>query len=318
MADSTFRHESVLVEETCVLLQATAGNNYLDVTSGGGGHTEALLRRTSPNGKVLAIDADPAAATATQKRVEAYGDRVRVVQANFRTLADTVRQNPWIEPIAGVIADLGMSSFQLDSGKRGFSFRDTDVLDMRFDPGMGERAADLLMRISLEELASILAEYGEVTSARRVARSIIAMRDAARVAHVGHITVPMLVGAVVKSGAHAKKKIHPATQVFQALRMAVNDELGALRAMLVGALAVLPSSARIAVISFHSGEDRLVKDFFRHEARDCVCPPNIPQCVCRHRARLRILTKKPVTASRAEVERNPRARSATLRVAEKL
>lgn len=313
-----YHHESVLVDEVCALLQAGLGKNYIDVTAGGGGHSFALLQRTGPHGKVLACDTDLAAITACRDRLKMFGERVRFAQTNFRAIDAVPEVSGWIQPIAGIIADLGMSSFHVDGARRGFSFHDTDVLDMRFNTDSGATASDVVMSATLVELIALLREYGDVEGARRIARSIIEMRDQARSAGKSVITVPMLIDAIGAAAVRTPRGIHPATKIMQALRIRVNAEYEALVAFLPKALSLLPVGGRIAVISFHSGEDRIVKRFFQRESRDCLCPPSIPKCICGHRAQLTIVTKKAVRPAAAETARNPRSRSALLRVAEKI
>jgi 16S rRNA (cytosine1402-N4)-methyltransferase len=310
---SAFDHTPVLLPETLETLQPGPGARYVDATLGGGGHAEKLLELSSPDGAVLGIDADPLAVTAARRRLARYGDRVTVVQSYFDTLAEIVRGAEF-GPVDGVLFDLGVSSPQLDSAERGFSFQYDAPLDMRFGPGPEQTAADLVNSLPESELERIFRAYGEERYARRVAQRIVRERVRRPLR-----TTAELAELVTRAKPRSRQeRIHPATRVFQALRIAVNQELERLERALPQALDVLRDSGRLAVISFHSLEDRIVKQFMRRETRGCVCPPDIPSCICGHEASLRILTPKPVRASDAEVALNPRARSAKLRAAQKL
>ncbi len=314
-----FCHTPVLLKEVVEGLALTRNKNVIDATVGGGGHAWALLQRIAPAGKLLGIDADPAAIAATKERLNAFGDRVALVQARFAPLQPLVDQ--WMPdvPIHAVLLDLGVSSFQLTDPSRGFSFQgDAESgllqapLDMAFGSRGSEKLPQLLATASEEELTQIFREYGEERNARAISRQIV--RDRRRVPLK---TTGQLVETIRQAyrGAYPKK-IHFATRTFQALRIAVNDELNQLRAVLPEAAHLLQPNGRLAVISFHSLEDRIVKQFFQRESRDCVCPPEIPECRCEHHARLRVITKKPLTAELEELQQNPRARSAKLRIAE--
>jgi 16S rRNA (cytosine1402-N4)-methyltransferase len=286
------------------------GQRLIDGTVGAGGHTEAILQATAPDGQVLALDADPAALTVARQRLIAYGERVRFVQANFSQLATVARDLDFV-PVHGVLLDLGLSSMQLDSVERGFSFQSEGLLDMRYDPGGPTTAADLINNLSQDELADLLYRFGEERRSRAIARAIVA----ARPLHTTRELADVVTRAV---GGRRGARLHPATRTFQALRIAVNDELEALRKALPAATSILAPGGRLAVISFHSLEDRIVKEFFQREVKDCICPPGQPVCTCGHRATLHIITRKPITASSTEVTLNPRARSAKLRVAESM
>jgi len=257
----------------------------------------------------LVLDADPTALTVARQRLIAYGERVRFVQANFAQLA-TVAHDLDFVPVHGVLLDLGLSSMQLDSVERGFSFQGEGLLDMRYDPGgPTTTAADLINNLAQDELADLLYRFGEEGRSRTIARAIVA----ARPLHTTRELADVVTRAV---GGRRGARLHPATRTFQALRIAVNDELEALRKALPAAASILAPGGRLAVISFHSLEDRIVKEFFQQEAKDCICPPGQPVCACGHRATLHIITRKPIMASFTEVTLNPRARSAKLRVAE--
>jgi 16S rRNA (cytosine1402-N4)-methyltransferase len=307
-------HVTVLPRETLDLLTPRPGALFLDGTLGGGGHAALLLERTAPDGRVLGIDADPAALDRARQRLpEAVASgRLVLAQGNFAALADLARAAKFA-PVDGILLDLGLSSDQLADRTRGFSFAVDAPLDMRFDPTRGQSAADLVNTLDEADLADLIYRYGEERRSRAIARRIAAQRSRAPIERSGELA------RLVESVIHGRPGgIHPATRTFQALRIAVNDELGSLEAALPAALDALRPGGRIVVISFHSLEDRIVKRFFQAEERGCVCPPELPTCVCGRSPRLRILTRHPVTAGEAELAANPRARSAKLRAAERL
>lgn len=307
-------HVSVLPDETLDLLAPRPGGRYLDGTLGGAGHTALLLARAAPDGRVLAIDADPAALDRARSHLpeEVGSGRLLLRQGNFARMAEVVAEADFA-PVDGVLLDLGLSSDQLADRARGFSFAADAPLDMRFDPTRGESAADLVNTLDEAELADLLYRYGEERRSRPIARRIVERRREAPIERTGELA------RLVESVIHGRPGgIHPATRTFQALRIAVNDELGSLEAALPAAVELLRPGGRLAVISFHSLEDRIVKRFFQAEERGCVCPPELPACVCGRQPRLRIVTRHPVVAGEAEVASNPRARSAKLRVAERL
>ncbi len=301
-------HIPVLLDEVLRGLNPHPGQRLIDGTVGAGGHTEAILQATAPDGQVLALDADPTALTVARQRLIAYGERVRFVHANFAQLAAVAHDLDFV-PVHGILLDLGLSSMQLDSMGRGFSFQSEGLLDMRYDPSGPTTAADLINNLSQDELADLFYRFGEERRSRTIARAIVA----ARPLHTTRELADVVTRAV---GGRRGARLHPATRTFQALRIAVNDELDALRKALPSAASILAPGGRLAVISFHSLEDRIVKGFFQQEAKDCICPPGQPVCTCGHRATLHIITRKPITASSTEVTLNPRARSAKLRVAE--
>jgi len=279
---------------------------------GAGGHAAALLERSAPDGQLLGLDVDPAALEIARRELARFGDRVRLVRSNF-ALCDVVARESAFAPVDAVLFDLGLSSIQLADDARGFSFRSAGPLDMRADPDLATSAADVVNTWSAAELKRIFAEYGEEPEAGRVAGAI-ARRRVTRPFE----TADDLGRFVAGVKARRPRGIDPATRVFQAVRMAVNDETGNLVRGLAAALEVLRPGGRLLVISFHSVEDRAVKTFMARESKDCICPPHLPTCVCGHRAGLRPVTRRPVMPGAAETERNPRARSARLRVAEKL
>ena len=279
---------------------------------GAGGHAAAILERSAPDGRLLGLDVDPAALEIAGRELARFGDRCVLVRSNF-ALCDVVAREHGFAPLDAVVLDLGLSSIQLADERRGFSFRSEGPLDMRADPTLGETAADLVNTRSERELRQMFGELGGEAEAGRVAAAIARRRSIRPFETAGDL-------ARFVAGVKTKRRgrIDPATHVFQALRIAVNDELGNLERGLGAALDVLRPGGRLAVISFHSLEDRVVKTFMARESRDCICPPHLPTCVCGHRAGLRLVLRRPVSPDAAEVERNPRARSARLRVAEKL
>ncbi len=323
------QHVPVMLAEVLQFLQPAPGGHYVDGTIGGGGHTAALLARSAPDGKVLGIDTDPQALARVRTRLaaEVLQGRLLLVQGNYSEMARLVAQAGFA-PVQGIVLDLGFSSDQMENAERGFSFSSDGPLDMRLNQAQGVSAADLVNTASEQELADIFWRYGEENRSRQIAWRIIRAREKGAITRTGQLAQLAAAGVPQKPG-----MIHPATRVFQALRIAVNAELQHLEAALPQLLDVLLTpgqqtsaeasgqqmgGGRMVIISFHSLEDRLVKGFMRREASDCICPPGIPVCVCNHRARLRLLTSKPVTPTREEIAMNPRARSAKLRAAETL
>jgi 16S rRNA (cytosine1402-N4)-methyltransferase len=300
------------VAEVLAQLDPREGGRFLDGTVGGGGHAAAILDASAPSGRLLGLDRDPAALAIAERELARFGDRAVLARANFALLDEMAGAHGFV-PSDGVILDLGLSSIQLADEERGFSFRSRGPLDMRADPDTRITAADVVNAWSEKDLRRVFAEYGEEPEAARVAGAIVRRRVKAPFEAADDL------GRFV-AGVKTRRPrgIDPATRVFQALRIAVNDELRNLEHGLVAAMHILRPGGRIAVISFHSLEDRIVKRFFARESRDCICPPHLPTCVCGHRAGLRVITRRPLRAASAEVDRNPRARSAALRVAERL
>jgi len=305
-------HEPVLLAEVLAQLAAREGGRFLDGTVGGGGHAAAILERTAPSGRLLGLDRDPAALAIARRELGRFGDRAVLVEGNF-ALCDELARVHGFADLDGVLLDLGLSSIQLADESRGFSFRSSGPLDMRAGPDARESAADLVNTWSATDLRRIFSELGEEPEAARVANAIVRRR-----ARDPFLTAEELGRFVAGVKTRRPKSIDPATQVFQALRMAVNGELDNLARGLEAAMRILRPGGRLAVIAFHSLEDRMVKQYFARESRDCICPPHLPTCVCGHRAGLRVLTRRPLSADPEEIARNPRARSARLRVAEKL
>ena len=311
----TREHVPVLLREVVEALAVRPGGRYVDCTLGAGGHAEAILEAASPDGELLGIDLDPEALTTARQRLarfsaEGGGERVTFVEGNFSQVGDLCRERGFA-PVQGILFDLGLSSLQLEEESRGFSFQREGPLDMRFSPFQELTAADIVNTYREEDLADLLWRYGEERRSRRIARRLIEERP--------FRTTTQLAKAVEQAvGRRARGVIHPATRTFQALRITVNQELLHLATALLQAHGLLGFGSRLVVISYHSLEDRIVKNFMRREARDCVCPPGVLICVCGHRATLRLVARGVVRPSAAEVAANPRARSARLRVAERL
>lgn len=302
-------HISVLYHNIIESLRPISPGKYVDATVGAGGHAWGILEAASPAGQLLGLDLDPVALELADQRLKAFAGRYRLKHTSYTTLLQTLQQMNWGQ-VDGIIIDLGVSSMQIDSPARGFSFMKEGPLDMRFDPTQLTTAADLVNTLSEEDLADIFYRYGEERHSRHIARAIIANRPF-------HTTLE-LANIIEKSVGRSSGKIHPATRSFQALRIAVNQELQSLENFLPQAVSALKPGGRLAVISFHSLEDRIVKQFFRKESSDCICPPDQPVCTCGHKASIIEVTRHPLTANESEIAENPRARSARLRVAEKI
>ena len=302
-------HEPVMMPEIMQALNVQPGGRYIDGTLGEGGHTRENLRAADPGGQVLGLDADAEAITVATERLAEYGESFRAVNVNFRDVRATALQYEFV-PVHGVLFDLGVSSLQLDRESRGFSFRRADPLDMRFSFDQQITAADIVNRYAESELADIIFHLGEDRAARRIARAIVRSRPI--------LTSLELAEVIEKVNPRRGKRTHPATQTFQAIRIAVNDELSALETALEQAVSLLGQGGRMAVISYHSLEDRIVKNFVRKQASDCICPPGTPVCRCDHLATLKVITRRPLIPTDAETASNPRARSAKLRVAERI
>ena len=309
-------HLPVLVKEVLALLDIGPGSSVADCTVGGGGHAERILEATSPDGRLLGIDADRAAIAEAERNLERFAPRITLRQANFAAILEVASEEGFV-PLDALLFDLGLSSYQVADERRGFSFASSSAPDMRFDEESGLSALDLIDRTSERELAGILATFGEERHARRVAKAILAARQEGRLMTAADLAA-VVAGAVGRRGRADQGRIHPATRTFQALRIAVNRELEVLGSALAGGLAALRPGGRMAVIAYHSGEDRIVKRFFARESRDCIEDPMPPVCTCGHRAQLRLLHKGVITPTPDEVARNRRARSARLRGAEKL
>jgi 16S rRNA (cytosine1402-N4)-methyltransferase len=308
-----FVHQPVLVKEVLQYLVPKANENFIDCTLGGGGHAQKILELTGPNGKLLGIDLDPEAIKAAKEKLRSFGDRVRLVNDNFKNLKQIIAETSGFNQIDGILLDLGLSSYELEDETRGFSFRGSAFLDMRF--GATEKtAAYIVNQYKEENLTRIFKDYGEERYAKLIAREIVAERKIQPIR-----TTEQLVKIIENVYQHKPKlKIHPATKVFQALRIEVNHELANLQEVLPQAIELLAQGGRLAVISFHSLEDRMVKNFLKNEAKGCICPPKLPICTCNHKPSVKILTKKIIIPSLGEIKNNPRSRSAKLRAAMKI
>lgn len=307
-------HQSVLLEESLRLLQPENGGLLVDATLGMGGHSEGLLDASSKV-SVIGIDQDTEALEIAKKRLSRFGERISFSQSNFSEIVEVVRDAQQGSP-DGIIADLGVSSLQLDSETRGFSFRFDSPLDMRMDAASGaETVAEMLARIEQEELADIIYRFGEERASRRIAKWIVEKRTSGTPIATT-FELAELVRRAVRT--NPKDKIHPATRTFQALRIAVNGELDILEKFISDSVDLLKTNGILAIITFHSLEDRIVKHAFQYLAGRCICPPRIPQCVCGTVKRVEILTRKPIVAGLAEQDKNPRSRSAKLRACRKL
>ena len=302
-------HKPALLNEVIEALQPQPGKKYVDCTLGSGGHAEAILTKIVPGGRLLAIDTDPKAIEMAKDGLRDYAQETILVNDNFLNLESICRENGFL-PVHGILFDLGLSSTQLDDAERGFSFQQSGPLDMRLDPTQIFTAADVVNTFSEAKLAEIIKNYGEERYSRRIARNILNMRPITNTLQ--------LVNAIEKATGGYRGKIHPATKTFMALRIYINHELENLTAALKQTINCLDRGGRLAVISYHSLEDRIVKQFMLMESKGCICPPSLPVCQCGHVASLKIINRKVITPSLAETKSNPRSRSAKLRVAERL
>jgi len=302
-------HQPVLYQEIILALRPKCRGRYIDGTVGLGGHAWGILEASQPDGLLLGLDVDPYALKLAEQRLAEFGSRATLIRASYTDLSAQLENIGW-QSADGILLDLGVSSLQLDTPQRGFSFRSDAPLDMRYDPDNPVQAVDLINSLPESDIADIIYRYGEERRSRQVAHAIVAARPVLTTKELADI-----VSSVTVSG---RKGLHPATRTFQAFRIAVNRELDALEKFLPQAVTALASHARIAVISFHSLEDRIVKHYFRRESTGCLCPPKQPQCTCGHEAQLRLLTKRPTRPGNSETVNNPRSRSARLRVAQKI
>lgn len=304
-------HVPILVTEVLDGLAVKPGGYYLDATVGGGGHAAAILEAAAPGGRLLGLDRDPEAAARAAMHLKLFGDRAQVVPMSYVHLT-TALHRAGFPPLDGVLFDLGFSSWQVDDPMRGFAFRADGPLDMRFDPTGDDTPASVLVnQLSEAELVDLLRRYGEEPHSHRIARAIVAARPIRSTGHLAEVIVATV-------GRARGERLHPATRTFQALRIAVNHELEGLAEALPQAVAALRPGGRLAVITFHSLEDRVVKQFLKQEERGCICPPKAPVCTCGRTPTLQNITRKPIIPSAEEIAANPRSRSAKLRVAEKL
>jgi 16S rRNA (cytosine1402-N4)-methyltransferase len=305
----TVSHTPVMVEQVLQALAVQPGGRYVDCSVGGGGHAEAILEAASPGGLLLGIDADPRALQIAHNRLARFGDAVLLVEGNFRDV-QTICRSHGFAPVHGILFDLGLSSLQLAEEGRGFSFQVEAPLDMRFSPQQTATAADIVNTYSEQALADLLWRYGQEPLSRRIARRIVRERPLE--------TTTQLTKVVEKAVGRGHRRTHPATRIFQALRIAVNQELENLSVALEGSRDLLGYGGRLVAISFHSLEDAIVKNYFRQESRDCICPPDVPTCVCDHKASLKLVARGAIKPTPDEVAANPRSRSGRLRVAERL
>lgn len=316
------RHLPVLLEAAVAYLQPQPDQHFIDCTLGGGGHARAILERTSPLGSLLAIDLDAQALAASREELKQYNDRVTFVHDNFAKLKQIYHEQFTVHQINGILLDLGLSSLELEDPHRGFSFQLDGPLDMRFDVRQPLTAADIVNTWPFEKIRKVIREYGEEPLAPEITTQIVSARQRGPITKTKTLLEAVLLA--FRNKLHSKKEVpwiggtHPATRTFQALRIAVNHELENVSTVLPAAIDILQPGGRLAVIAFHSLEDRIVKQYFKRESRDCICPPELPVCQCQHAATVRLLTKRPIKPTDREIERNPRSRSALLRVAEKL
>ncbi len=308
-----FQHKSVLLEESIAYLDVKADGIYVDGTLGGGGHSYEICKRLSERGRLVGIDQDGDAIQAAAARLAEFQDRVRICRSNFSEMPKELAQLG-IAQADGILLDLGVSSYQLDDPERGFAYRMDAPLDMRMDKRQGFTAQDLVNTYSEAELCRIIREYGEERFAGRIARQIVAARAKKEIASTGEL-VDMIRAAIPAKA--QKGGGHPAKRTFQAIRIELNRELEVLQESLEDMIGLLAPKGRICVITFHSLEDRIVKESFRKSENPCTCPSNFPVCICGKKPLGRVVTRKPVLPSEEEALRNPRAKSAKLRVFEK-
>ena len=303
-------HAPVMVREVIAALDVRPGGRYVDGTVGGGGHAEAILQAAAPGGALVGFDRDPKALKAARKRLQQFGGDARLVQESYTEMGRTC-ESIGFAPVHGVLLDLGLSSLQLEDAERGFSFQREGPLDMRFSPAQELTAAEIVNEYEQEQIADVLWRFGEEPKSRRIAARIVERRPLRTTTELAKVVEEAV-------GRRSRRQTHPATRTFQALRIAVNQELLSLETALPQAYGLLGDLGRLAVLSYHSLEDRIVKEFIRRESRDCVCPPRQPACTCDHRAGLRPVSRGAVRPAPEEVTKNPRSRSARLRVAERL
>ena len=308
-----FSHRSVLLEECMEALAIKTNGVYVDGTAGGAGHSSAIASRLGEGGLLLALDQDETAVAVATQRLSVFGERARVVRSNFRAVASVCRELG-IEHIDGLLLDLGVSSYQLDTPERGFSYRSDAPLDMRMDARNPLSARTVVNEYPEDKIRKILFEYGEERYSSRIASNIIRARESAPIETTGELVeiIKRSIPAQAREGGH-----HPAKRSFQALRIEVNAELDVIAPAIKSAVDLLNPGGRIAIITFHSLEDRIVKQTFGELASGCTCPKSFPVCVCGNKPRVKVITRKPILPSKEELEYNPRSHSAKLRVAEK-
>lgn len=311
----SFRHESAMLQEAVTSLGCRPGEIYVDGTLGGAGHARLICQQIMPTGTLIGIDRDSDAIANARRVLKPYQPRLHLFHGNFTELPDYLVQLD-IDAVDGILLDLGLSQHQLDASGRGFSFNRDEPLDMRMDIRTQTSAQDLVNQIDEDALIRIFKDYGEERWSKQIARAVVKARSSHPIRTTRQLVE--LVQSAVPRGAAAQQKIHPATRVFMALRIAVNRELENLQNFLTSALDLLMPKGRLCILSFHSLEDRMVKHQFKRWAAACSCPPGLPQCVCQGRALVRLITKKVMRPTQQEVARNPMARSTRLRAVEKL
>ena len=309
-----FSHVSVLAEECIQALNLRPDGVYVDGTTGGGGHSLRIAQQLGPAGRLICIDRDEEALAAASRRLEAYRDRVTFVKSNFAQIAQVI-EGQGLAGVDGILFDLGVSSYQLDNGDRGFSYMHDAPLDMRMDRSQPFSAWDVVNTYTQEQLRQILWEYGEERYSGRVAAAIVQQRKESPIETTGQLA--QVIREAMPAAARREKQ-HPAKRSFQAIRIEVNGELRAVEQAMEGSVDKLLPGGRLAVISFHSLEDRIVKKIFAQQAKGCTCPPEFPVCVCGKKPRLKLISRGVITAGQKELDENPRARSAKLRVAERI
>jgi len=308
-------HIPVLLKEVITYLDPQPGKIYIDATLGEGGHAREILKISAPSGKLIGIDQDEESLKIAKKNLSSFKERVIYTHDNFRNLK-RILQELRIRKVNGILLDLGVSSYQLMDPNRGFSFKQKAFLDMRMDKNQKLTAYEIINHYPKEELVKIIRELGEEPYVKKIVENIIEARRKKPIRYTDELVE--IIDKSIPLSTQRRRKIHFATSTFRALRMAVNDELGALESCLKQIPGVILGGGRIVIITFHSLEDRLVKKFLQQESKDCLCPAEQPLCTCKHKATLKILTKKPLIPSQEEINLNPRARSAKLRAAEKL
>ncbi len=305
----TVAHKPVLLKEVLSALSIQPGGRYVDCTLGGGGHAMAIIQNSAPGGQLLGIDADPEAIRAAAINLSRYTDSILLVNDNFVNI-DAICHHYDFYPVHGILLDLGLSSMQLYDDPRGFSFQYEAALDMRFNPKQKITAADIVNNYPEVDLAQLIRKYGEEAHSFKIARRIVQSRP---------VNTTTQLAAIVEEAVGGRRgRIHPATRTFQALRIAVNEELEHLEETLGKTIDLLGTGGRLVVISYHSLEDRIVKQFLQRESKDCICPPSVPVCQCKHVASFRLINKKVITPTEKELDENPRSRSARMRVAERM
>lgn len=310
-----FAHISVLLHESVDALLPERGGIFVDCTAGGGGHSEEILKRLPENSRLISLDRDDRAIERCRERLAPYGERATVVKTNYSEIS-SVLDSLGVDKIDGVLWDLGVSSVQLDEAERGFSYMQDAPLDMRMDQSGGKTAADVVNGYSEGELVRVLRDWGEENFAARIAHAVVKKRESGPIEST--LELADIVASAIPAAARRKEKQHPAKRTFQAVRIEVNDELTIIEPAILAAAQRLAPGGRAAVITFHSLEDRIVKQTFRHLENPCTCPASFPVCVCGKKPQIKLITKKPVLPNSDELENNPRARSAKLRVCEKL